>query len=63
MNATSLGIAMRRLAAIAFVVVLTPMARSPYANPALVVDQSTGKFADAAAIVLAQGRCFNGKCF
>jgi hypothetical protein len=63
MNATSLGIVMRRLAAIAFVVVLAPMARGPVVDSATIAGQATGKHVGSAAIVLAQGRCFNGKCF
>jgi hypothetical protein len=63
MNATSLGIAMRRLAAIAFVVVLTLVARGPSVDSATIAGQAAGKHAGSAAIMLAQGRCFNGKCF
>jgi hypothetical protein len=62
MNAGSLGIAMRRFAAIAVVLVLVPFARSPAVNSAIVADQAAGKHAGV-EIVLAQGRCFNGKCF
>lgn len=63
MNATSLGIAMRRFAAVAFVVVLAPIARGPTVDSAAVADQATGKHAGGAPIVLTQGRCFNGKCY
>jgi hypothetical protein len=63
MNGISLGIAMRRLALIAFVVVLAPMTRAPSVDSATIAGQATGKHAGSAAIVLAQGRCFNGRCF
>ena len=64
MYAKSFGIAMRRLATVAFVVVLAPIARGPAVESATIADQATGKHTGAAAaIVLAQGRCFNGKCF
>ncbi len=62
MNTTSFGIAMHRFVAIAFILVLAPIARGPVANSVIVADQATSKQA-ITSIVLAQGRCFNGKCF
>ena len=62
MNATSLGIALRGFATVAMLLVLAPAARGPAVDAALVADQAPGK-QPGAAIVLAQGRCFNGRCF
>jgi hypothetical protein len=63
MNAKSFGVAMRRLAPIAFVLVLAPIARDPAPSSAIVADHATADRAGAAPVVLAQGRCFNGRCF
>jgi hypothetical protein len=63
MNAKSFGVAMRWLAPIAFVLVLAPIARGPAPASAIVADQATADRASAAPLVLAQGRCFNGRCF
>jgi hypothetical protein len=62
MNATSLGTAMRRFAAVALVLAVAPIARGYVVDAGVVADQATGKHAGAAAVILAQGRCSNGRC-
>ncbi len=61
MNAPSLATAMRRFAAIALV--LAPLARGYAIDSVVLADQSAGRHAGAHVIVLAQGRCFNGRCY
>jgi hypothetical protein len=63
MKTMTLSVAMRRFAAIAVTVAFAHIARGPAVDSATVTDQMTGKHAGAPAVVLAQGRCFNGKCY
>jgi hypothetical protein len=42
---------------------LVPTVRSDDAATVAVADQASGERASSAPIVLAQGRCFNGRCF
>ena len=63
MNTTSLGTAMRRFAAIALLLVLAPITRGYVVDSGAVAENATGKHAGASAVLLAQGRCFNGRCF
>lgn len=62
MNATSLGTAMRRFAAVALVLALAPIWRGYVVDSGPVADQAIAKQAGAPAVILAQGRCSNGRC-
>jgi len=42
---------------------LVPTVRSDDAATVAVADQASGDRASSALIVVAQGRCFNGRCF
>jgi hypothetical protein len=60
MNATSFGTAMRLCAAIAVVAVLAPIGRGPATDISIGAPQASAQ--PAATVVLAQGRCINGRC-
>ena len=60
MSTTPFGTAMRLFATIAIVAVLAPLGRSPAID--LTVGAPHASAPHAAAVVLAQGRCFNGRC-
>ena len=62
MNATSLGAVLRRFAAVALVLALAPIWRGYVVDTGVVADQAIAKHAGAPAVILAQGRCSNGKC-
>jgi hypothetical protein len=62
MKATSLGVAMRRSAAVALVLALAPIWRGSVVESGVVADQAIGQHAGASTVILAQGRCSNGKC-
>jgi hypothetical protein len=44
-------------------VTLAPAVRSDDAAAVAVANQASGDKASSAPIILAQGRCFNGRCF
>ncbi len=60
MSATSFGPAMRLFAALALVAVLAPVGRGPATDLSLGAPHANAQ--QAASVVLAQGRCFNGRC-
>ncbi|HUI97726.1 MAG TPA: hypothetical protein VLX44_18365 [Xanthobacteraceae bacterium] len=60
MHATSFGPAMRLFAALALVAVLTPIGRGPATDLPIGAPQASAQ--QSGAVVLAQGRCFNGRC-
>ena len=62
MNATSFGTAVRRFAAVALMLAVAPIAREYVADPGVVAGQATATHAGTPAVILAQGRCVNGKC-
>jgi len=59
MNATPFRTALRLFATIAIVAVLAPIGRIPSLELPIAAPQAS---AQPGAIVLAQGRCFNGRC-
>jgi len=63
MNLSSICRAIRPLAVIVLVAALAPAARGHNAGPAATAAQGTEQKAAAATMVLAQGRCFNGRCY
>jgi hypothetical protein len=64
MDGKSSGSFTRPLAVIALLAAtLTPAVRGHDAGADAIADQLSGDRASSAPIVLAQGRCFNGRCF
>ena len=60
MNPTSCGPAMRLFAALALVALLTPIGHGPATDPPIGAPHASAQ--PAGTVVLAQGRCFNGRC-
>ena len=60
MNATPFGPALRLFAAIAIAAVLGPISRGPAID--LTIGSPQASAPHAGVVVLAQGRCFNGRC-
>jgi len=60
MTTTSFGTAARLFATIAIVAVLAPIGRGPAGDLAVGAPHVSAQ--QPAAVVLAQGRCFNGRC-
>jgi hypothetical protein len=64
MNGKSSAFLIRPLVLIALIATtLTPSVRGRNAAADAIADQVSADRAPSAPIVLAQGRCFNGKCF
>jgi len=60
MTTTLFGTATRLFATIAIVAVLAPIGRGPASDLAVGAPHASAQ--QPAAVVLAQGRCFNGRC-